>query len=71
MSARDELLAGALSQFRSREGIENLIDAYAHELAESLRGTYPPVRLEEQWSPVAHYLDGWTEAADMIDPKGW
>lgn len=66
MSARDELLSIASQDMPVTSAeVNDAIDAYAHELAEEIRGHIGDIITERG---IGYTDYGWLGAADLIDP---
>jgi hypothetical protein len=68
MSAREKLLRSVYSKL-SQNQMEELVDAYAHELAEKIRADIIPELDEYGTREQQADIDGRRGAADLIDPK--
>jgi hypothetical protein len=54
----------------SQNDMEKLVDAYAHELAEKIRNTRLPSKIDGFYGPEVYaYVAGSDDAADFIDPE--
>jgi hypothetical protein len=69
-SAREELFEALFVDFqiRSRDQVNALLDAYAHELAEKIRQHWYP-RFPGKSEYTRGVDDGYDKAANLIDPE--
>lgn len=67
MTARDELLRRVAGSFIDEDRANALIDAYAHELAEQIRGNTAHLEGNTTGNSIRRIVN--ELAADLIDPE--